>query len=163
VPPIRIDADYFSSDIRSFIRILGTHQIQYMIVGGQAVILHGHVRLTGDVDFFYAADEENVARLFVALQEFWEGNVPGLTDPAELLTPGVIVQFGVPPNRIDLISSIEGVSFADAWPGRLEAVVESPEGDLPVPFIGIEALVQNKRAAARPKDLDDLSYLIRKL
>ena len=69
----------------------------------------------------------------------------------------------MPPNRIDLITSIDGVDFADAWPGRVEAVLMSPDGEVRIPFIGLDALIQNKRASGRAKDLDDLSYLIEKL
>ena len=75
---------------------------------------------------------------------------------------GVIIQFGSPPNRIDLINSIAGVGFEEAWAGRVDAVLVTADGDVPLPFIGLEALVKNKRAAGRPKDLDDLSYLTRK-
>ena len=93
---------------------------------GEAVIFYGHVRLTGDVDFFYARDSENLGRLFSALREFWAGDVPGLQGPEELSPEGTIVQFGQPPNRLDLISSIEGVDFEEAWEGRLEATLVSP-------------------------------------
>ena len=163
MPPTRIDAAHFSPDIRLFIGLLDRHEVRYLIVGGEAVILHGHVRLTGDVDFFFAGDEPNVGKLFAALEEFWDGDVPGLAGPEELMDEGVIVQFGLPPNRIDLINAIDGVEFTDAWSGRVEAVLVSPEGELRIPFIGLEALVLNKRASGRAKDLDDLSYLIKKL
>ena len=162
MPPTRIDATHFSPDIRSFIGLLERHDVRYLIVSGEAVILHGHVRLTGDVDFFFAGDEENAARMFAALEEFWDGDVPGLAGPEELMDAGIVVQFGVPPNRIDLITSIDGVEFADAWPGRVEAVLVSPDGEVRIPFIGLDALIQNKQASGRAKDLDDLSYLMEK-
>jgi len=88
--------------------------------------------------------------------------VPGLAGPEELMDAGIVVQFGVPPNQIDLITSIDGVEFADAWPGRVEAVLVSPDGEVPLPFIGLDALIQNKQASGRAKDLDDLSYLMEK-
>ena len=159
MPPIRIEETHFSPDTRSFINLLAVHGVRYLIVGGEAVILHGHVRLTGDVDFFFASEDGNVSRLFAALEEFWNGDVPGLSGSQELMEPGVIVQFGLPPNRIDVISSIDGVIFAEAWPGRVEAVLVGPEREIPMWFIGVEALVKNKRASGRPKDLDDLVYL----
>lgn len=99
-----IDASTFSPDIREFLRLLHAHGVRYLIVGGEAVIFYGHARLTGDVDFYYDIDFDNARRLFAALDEFWEGSVPGLGCPEELAAPGFIVQFGVPPNRIDLMA-----------------------------------------------------------
>ncbi|MDP2957857.1 MAG: hypothetical protein Q8N53_15630 [Longimicrobiales bacterium] len=120
-----------------------------------------HVRLTGDVDVFFARDSENLGRLFAALESFWDGSIPGIDSPDAFAPEGVVVQFGQPPNRVDLINAIDGVSFEEAWPGRVDAVVVSDDGEVPVSFIGLDALVKNKRASGRPKDLDDLSYLIR--
>lgn len=90
---------------------------------------------------------------------FWDGDVPGIGTPKELGPEGTIVQFGVPPNRIDLINEIEGVGFDEAWEDRVEAVMAGEAEETPVPYIGLEPLVKNKRAAGRPKDLDDLAYL----
>jgi len=159
VPPVRIDASHFSPDTRDFIRLLHSNDVRYLIVGGEAVIFHGHVRLTGDVDFFFGRDSANLERLFAALDAFWDGDVPGLTSAADLSPDGTIVQFGQPPNRIDLINAIGGVAFEEAWEGRVEAILSLEDGELRVPFIGRDALVKNKRAVGRPKDLDDLSYL----
>ena len=85
--------------------------------------------------------------------------MPGLTSAADLSPDGTIVQFGQPPNRIDLINAIEGVQLEEAWNSRVEAVLAVEGREIPVPFIGIDALLKNKRAVGRPKDLDDLSYL----
>ena len=71
------------------------------------------------------------------------------------------MQFGLPPNRIDLINTIDGVSFDEAWDGRVDAVMVGAESETPIPYIGVEALARNKRAVGRPKDLDDLDYLAR--
>lgn len=71
----------------------------------------------------------------------------------------MILQFGVPPNRIDLINRIDGVEFSDAWGNRLELAVKTREGNIAVWMIGIEDLIRNKRSAARPKDLDDLRFV----
>lgn len=163
MPPVRIDASHFSPDTCAFIELLHTHGVQYLIVGGEAVIFHGHVRLTGDVAFFFANDSGNTDRVFAALDEFWNGDVPGLEGPQDLTPEGTIIQFGLPPNRIDLINSIDGVEFTEAWLGRVDAVLVTAEGDVPMSFIGLEALAKNKGATGRPKDLDDLSYLTREL
>lgn len=143
--------------------LLHTHRVRYLIVGGEAVIFHGHVRLTGDVNFFFANDSGNTDRVFAALDEFWDGDVPGLEGPQDLSPEGTVIQFGLPPNRIDLINFIDGVDFAEAWPGRVEAIPVITEGDVPISFIGLEVLEKNKRATGRPKDLADLSYLTREL
>ncbi len=161
--PVRVDASHFSPDTRAFLEALAARAVRYLIVGGEAVILHGHVRLTGDVDFFFARDRENLERLFSALEEFWEGDVPGVEAPEDLGPSGTVVQFGQPPNRIDLVNDIDGVTFDEAWPGRVDALIETGKGDVRLAFIGLEALVKNKRASGRPKDLDDLAYLTREL
>lgn len=162
MPPIQIDGAHFSPDTRAFIESLEAHGVRYLIVGGEAVILYGHARLTGDADFFYSADAANAERLFRALRGFWAGDVPGVASPSDLTEAGMIFQFGRPPNRIDLINQIDGVTFEQAWPGRLK--VEMAGGNIPTPvsYIGIEALIRNKEASGRPKDLDDLAYLKRR-
>lgn len=161
MPPVRVDARHFSPDTRAFIELLHAHGVRYLIVGGEAVIFHGRIRLTGDVDFFFANDAENADRLFNALTEFWGGDVPGVLRADELTRDGLIIQFGLPPNRIDLMNDIEGVTFEEAWPGRVVAVMIDGERETPIPYIGVEALAENKRAAGRPKDLDDLDFLSR--
>lgn len=136
--PIRIDASHFSPDTQAFLAALAEKKVRYLIVGGEAVILHGHVRLTGDVDFFFSRDR-----------------------PEDLVPGGIVIQFGQPPNRIDLLNAIDGITFDEAWPGRVDAVIQAGQGDVHLAFIGLDALVKNKRASGRPKDLDDLSYLER--
>lgn len=83
--PELIDSSSFSPDIREFIRLLDRHDVRYLIVGGEAVIFYGHARLTGDVDFYYDRQEGNARRLYAALHEFWEGSIPGVSGPAELI------------------------------------------------------------------------------
>jgi len=154
-----VDAAHFSSDIHEFISLLSKYSVKYVIVGGEAVIYYGHARLTGDLDLFYEASSENAGRLFTALTDFWGGEIPGIKAPEEFLNIGTIIQFGVPPNRIDLINSIEDVSFAEAWASRTAEKIESQDKKYPVYYIGLEKLIKNKRAMGRHKDLDDLEYL----
>lgn len=161
MPPKNIDPSAFSPDILEFIGLLQSHNVRYLIVGGEAVIFYGHIRLTGDVDIFFDCEAPNTLALFEALNEFWGGPVPGLVDHTELQKPGVIFQFGSPPNRIDLLNEIDGVGFAQAWPGRTTVHIEIESGPVPVHYLGIQELIQNKQASARPKDLDDVPYLIR--
>lgn len=157
--PVRIDPGHFSPDTLAFLRELSGHDVRYLIVGGEAVILHGHVRLTGDVDVFYANDPDNRERLYAALLSFWDGIIPGVDSVEELGSEGSVIQFGRPPNRIDLLNDITGVTFEEAWPERVETVVG--ESTLRVPYIGVAALVKNKRASGRPRDLADVEYLDR--
>lgn len=139
--------------------MLNTHNVRFMIVGGEAVIFYGHVRLTGDVDVFFEGTADNAGRLFRALNEFWHGVIPGEMKPHDLQRNGVVFQFGVPPNRIDLLNHIDGVEFDDAWSHRCEAVIGEGADRIPFNYIGIDDLIVNKEAAGRPKDLDDLRYL----
>jgi hypothetical protein len=159
MPQDRIEADYFSSDIREFIVLLHRHGVHYMVVGGEAVIHYGHARLTGDIDFFYDRTPENAQALFEVLLAFWSGHVPSLSAANELIEDGVIIQFGHPPNRIDLLNRIDGVTFAQAWESRVAVALKTPDGEVPLHFLGLEDLIRNKEASGRPKDLDDLAYL----
>lgn len=158
-----VDASAFSPDVQDFLRALCVHEVRFMIVGGEAVIFYGHIRVTGDIDVYYDREHGNAASLFKALEEFWQGDIPNLEGPSELEVKGVILQFGVPPNRIDLLNEIDGVDFASAWQRRTQVTLECESGDIPFSYIGLEDLIQNKRAAGRPKDQDDLPFLLEAL
>lgn len=154
-----LDSSHFSADILEFIRLLQAHRVHYVVVGGEAVIYHGYPRFTGDIDFFYSDCSENVSAMFAALQEFWNGNVPGIKSAEELAEPGIVIQFGRPPNRIDLLNRIDGVTFHDAWRDKLQLRIACPGQELPLFMIDLHNLLTNKRASSRPKDLDDLRAL----
>lgn len=147
----------FSPDILEFIKLLQIRNVRYLIVDGQAVIYHGYARFTGDVDFFYANQRENIAALFSVLEEFWHGKIPGVEHADELTEPGIIIQFGRAPNRIDLLNQIDGVEFEEAWKDRV--TVRIPSSEIQAHFIGLKSLLRNKRASSRAKDLDDLQAL----
>lgn len=149
----------FSRDTQDLIRRLADHKVRYLIVGGTAVIYHGYARVTGDVDFLIDPTKANALRAYRALLEFWGGSIPFVNGPADLLTKGAIIQFGTRPNRIDFMSSITGVTFKEAWAGRIRETIQTREGEYPLPIIGIAALEKNKRALRRYKDLDDLLYI----
>lgn len=159
MPPENLDPGSFSEDVREFLCVLNNHGVRFMIVGGEAVIYYGHIRLTGDVDVFFDRSTDNVDRIFAALDDFWNGVIPGIRQVSELQNPGVVFQFGVPPNRIDLLNDIDGVSFQDAWPRRTEVVMGEGDEEIPFSYLGLEDLMVNKRAAGRAKDVDDLRYL----
>ena len=152
-------ASYFSKDTREFLFLLARHAVRYVVVGGEAVIYYGHARLTGDVDFYYEGSKENALRLYEALNEFWKGDIPGVSSPEELMEPGIILQFGVPPNRIDLLNSIDGVTFQEVWTNKVETAIEISGKKVPLYFIGLKELIRNKEAMKRPKDLEDLKFL----
>ena len=159
MPQEQLAASYFSPDILDFIKALHRHEVRYLIVGGEAVIYYGHARYTGDVDFFYEGSEANAKAMFAALTDFWGGHVPDMTDYAELTEPGLILQFGSPPNRIDLLNQIDGVLFEDAWPTRAKVKLDAETEEISLPYLGLEKLIQNKEASGRGKDLEDLKYL----
>ncbi|MDZ7808230.1 MAG: nucleotidyltransferase [Gracilimonas sp.] len=154
-----MDSAYFSDDTTEFIRLLAKYKVKYLIVGGEAVIYYGYPRLTGDVDFFYSNDSDNVRSLFNALLEFWDDDIPGIDDQKDLSTPGYVIQFGLPPNRIDIMNSIEGVSFEEAWENRKTEFIRSDQQDFPIYYLGLKELIINKRETGRQKDMDDLDYL----
>jgi hypothetical protein len=97
MPPEVVDAESFSPDVREFLRLLQVHAVHFVIIGGEAVIFYGHIRVTGDIDVFYDPAPDNAARMYAALSDFWEGSIPQIDDPSELESPGVVFQFGVPP------------------------------------------------------------------
>ena len=129
---------------------------RYLVVGAHALAAHGFPRATQDIDVWIDPTPENVGKVWTALSAFGAPmDALGVT-PADLAQPGIVVQLGLPPNRIDLLTALTGLpSFAAAWPDRLTSKVRGRD----VPFIGREALLQNKRAAGRKKDLADAELL----
>src|SRR5579864_6507175 len=117
------------NDLREFIELLDSHEVRYLVVGGYAVAYHGHPRATGDIDFFVEVTKENARKLETVLLDFGFDGL-GLT-ANDFLEVGIVVQLGYPPNRIDLLTGISGVTFGEAWPRR---VVDQVDG-VPVLFI----------------------------
>ena len=142
-----------SRDFKEFVALLNAHEVEYLIVGGYAMALHGRPRNTGDLDVWIARSPENAARLMQALDAFGFGGV-GLAQ-SDFESPDQVIQLGYPPFRIDLLTAIDGVEFANAWPRR-ETIVHN---GLALHFIGLEDLKTNKRTSGRPRDIDDLEQL----
>jgi hypothetical protein len=140
-------------DFRELLALFNVHHVEYLIVGGYALAFHGAPRFTGDLDIFVQPDAVNAQRILHALEAFGFASV-GLT-ASDFARPDQVVQLGVPPVRIDLITSITGVSWDEAWVGR----VAGHYGDTPVYYIGREQFVTNKRATGRTKDVADLEVL----
>ncbi len=140
-------------DWRLFIESLNSNGVEYLIVGAVALAHHGFPRYTGDLDVLVRSSPENAKRLEAALQNFGFGRL-GL-GAADFVTSYRVVQLGVPPNRIDILTSITGVSFEEAWEGRAEVEL----GGVRMNFIGRHALIKNKRSIGRPQDQADLEAL----
>lgn len=152
--------EYFSPDIFDFLNVLNKHKVKFVIVGGEAVIYYGYARLTGDIDLFYDNSNENIENLWSALIEFWDNNIPIIKSKDEFKKRGTIIQFGLPPNRINLINSIEGVEFSEVWENcKIEQLDLENKQYIDIYIIGLKQLIKNKRASGRYKDLEDLEYL----
>ena len=139
----------------SILRCLATGEVEFLIVGALAVSWHGFPRFSGDIDFFVNPDRTNAERVIAALKQFGFGGV-GITED-DLTTEDRIIQLGVEPNRIDLMTSISAVTFEEAWQSRVHGTLDG----MPVNFIGRAALIKNKRASGRSKDLIDIEELTR--
>jgi hypothetical protein len=141
-------------DFLDLLRSLLAADARFMIVGAYAVGVHGHPRATKDLDVWVEPSVENAPKVMRALREFG-APLMGLTQK-DLETPEAGLQIGLEPLRIDVLTKISGISFEQAWPSRTHA--DFGEG-LHCPVIGIDALISNKRAAARPQDLADVAAL----
>lgn len=144
-----------SPDFLDLLRALSDAEVKFLIVGAYAVGVHGHPRATKDIDVWVEASAENAPRVMAALREFG-APLMGLTE-SDLLVPGIGLQIGVEPGRIDVLTAISGVLFEDAWRSKISAEFEG----VYVQVIGLAQLLQNKRASARPQDLADVDALER--
>jgi hypothetical protein len=140
-------------DFRDMLGLFNAHKVDYLIIGAHALAYHGVPRYTGDMDIFMRPTEENAHRIFKALEEFGFGSV-GLT-AEDFSVPDRVIQLGVAPIRIDIVTTITGVTWEEAAAGR----VQGKYGDIVVYFIGREELVRNKHALGRKKDQADLEAL----
>lgn len=141
------------NDFRELLELFSKHKVEYLIVGGYALAFHGAPRFTGDIDLFVRPDQQNAERILAALDEFGFGSLD--LSEKDFTTPGQVIQLGVPPVRIDIITSVSGVSWdkanLDKVPGQY--------GQTPVFFIGREDFITNKKATGRKKDVADIEAL----
>jgi hypothetical protein len=142
-----------SKDLREFIALLNSNEVEYLVVGAFAVAWHGWPRYTADLDVLVRPSEGNVGRLFTALAQFGFGTT-GI-QAGDFLTPGMVIQLGIQPNRVDILTSISGLSFDEAWDSRTQGSLEGIEAR----FIGRDALILNKESTGRAKDLGDAGEL----
>ena len=140
-------------DFKDMLSAFVAERVEFLVVGAYALAAHGAPRATGDLDFWIRRDTTNADRVFRALVTF--GAPVAEISRRDLVTPDRIVQIGVEPTRIDILTSIDAVEFDEAWPNRLIANV----GGIDVPLIGRKELIRNKRAVGRPRDLADIEAL----
>lgn len=140
-------------DFSDLLSTFNAHGVEYLVVGAHALAAHGHVRATKDMDVWVRPSPENALRVLRGLVAFG-APLQDLTE-ADLAAPGLIFQIGVPPVRIDVITSIDGVDFSAAWPDRLAANL----GGVPVPVLSRHHLRANKKAAGRLQALADVEWL----
>ena len=141
------------NDFKELLELFNRHKVEYLIVGGYALAFHGAPRVTGDIDLFVRPQVDNAERILAALDEFGFGTLDLSTE--ELTKPGMVVQLGVPPVRIDLITRVSGVS----WEKADAAKVPGHYGDIPVHFISRDDFIVNKKATGRLKDAADIEAL----
>ena len=140
-------------DFNEFCGLLNVHEVEFVIVGAYALAFHGAPRFTGDLDILVKPTEKNGERLIAAVSAF--GFPTEAFTPADIASGRKVIQMGVEPVQIHVMSDISGVSWDDVWSTRTEARV----GGRAVFFIGREAFIRNKKASGRLQDLADVEAL----
>ncbi len=145
-----------TNDWFDFLSALLAARVRFLVVGAHALAAHGVPRATQDLDVWIEPTVENAQRVWSALGHFGApADALGITE-SDLITPDTVVQFGVPPNRIDILTAISGVPlFSRAWDARIEHIIRGQT----IPFLGKSDFVMNKRASGRHKDLGDIEAL----
>ncbi len=142
-----------NQDFKEFIQLLNEHDVEYLIVGGFALAIHGYPRFTQDIDFWIWMDRGNAVKTINVLKDFGFSSLNLKVE--DLLNEENVIQLGYPPNRIDLITKIDGVSFKDAFKSKKVFKYKDHEMN----FIGMDHLIQNKKASGRLQDLADVEKL----
>lgn len=140
-------------DFKELLELFNAQKVEYLIVGAHALAFHGLIRATKDIDLYVRPTQANAERIMTALDAFGFGQV-GL-DAKDFQQPDQTIQLGYPPVRIDLITSLTGLTWEQAAGGRCQGEY----GGQPVPFLGRTELIANKKAAGRPQDLADVDRL----
>ena len=142
-----------NSNFKDLLSLFNAYQIKYLVVGGYAVIKYTEPRYTKDLDLWVKADQENAAAVFQALLEFG-APLEGMTKD-DFAHEGYFYQMGIPPVRVDILMSIKGLTFKEAWARRVEVDFDG----ILAPFISKQDLITTKRASGRPQDLIDVELL----
>lgn len=144
------------SDFKDFIELLNKHKVVYLIIGGYAMAFHGRPRYTGDLDIWIEISNSNAKKMVAVINEFGFASL-GFTD-SDFLSDKIINQIGYPPLRIDILTSIDGISFKEAYQHKREIKIDSTC----TYYIGLNQLIQNKKASGRLQDLADIEALRKK-
>lgn len=144
-----------NSDFSDLFCALNAAKARYLIVGGYAFSYHAEPRYTKDLDVWVEPTPANAEAVWRALASFGSPMAELTVD--DLSRPGIVIQLGVEPNRIDIVTAVDGVSFEDGWQGR----VESTYGEAAIQVIGRSELIRNKVACGRPQDIADVARLNR--
>ena len=142
-----------NSDFHDILSAFSEEKVDFMLVGAYAVAAHGLPRATGDINLWIECSSRNADKVWKALEKF--GAPLSELKKQDLITPGTVIQLGIAPRRIDILTQITGVEFAEAQPHRLTVNVDG----LDVPVISREHLLKNKRAVGRPQDQADVARL----
>lgn len=140
-------------DLKEFLKLLNSHQTEYLLIGGYAVSYHGYPRTTFDMDIWVATQRENAEKMVDVLREFGFESDQLTVDL--FMKQNQIVRLGNPPFRIEIMTTISGVDFEDCYPTRITDVIDGVD----VEIINLEHLKLNKQASGRHKDLEDLEHL----
>ena len=143
-------------DFQEFLQLLNARSVKYVVIGGYAVMFHGHVRHTGNLDVFIAFSEETAEQMAKVFREFGF-NLPEVT-PQLFLNKGRIVRIGHEPMRLEVLNEIDGVTFDECYANRIETEL----GGQKINFIALPQLLKNKRSTGRIKDMADVEALTSK-
>jgi len=141
------------ADYKELLELLNAHKVDYIIVGAYALAFHGAPRFTGGIDIFVKSDPENAEKILTVLNEFGFSSLD--LDKSDFQQPNQLIQLGVPPVRVDLITSLTSIPWHQAYSDK----VKSAYGDVPVYFLGRKEFLANKKALGRKKDLADIEAL----
>jgi hypothetical protein len=144
---------FVNSDFSELLKLFNANNVEYMVIGGYALIQYAEPRYTKDLDLWISTDPENASAVYLALQQF-SAPLDGLTQ-SDFSEDGFFYQMGVPPVRVDILMGIPGIQFLEAWERRETIWFD----DLPVFFISRQDLITAKRASGRPQDLIDVDLL----
>ena len=144
-----------NQDFDDMIQALTASGVEFVIVGAYAMAAHGSPRATADIDIFVRPTKRNAAHVIEALERFGAPIEAHAITSTDFARPGSVYQIGLPPRRIDILTSISGVTFSEA----IRNAISGPFGGQLVRFIGKRALIRNKRATGRTKDMADVEVL----
>ena len=140
-------------DFKELLELFHNNKVEYLVVGGYALALHGAPRFTGDIDIYVRPTVGNAEKIMKSIEDFGFASLD-LTKE-DFCVPEKVIQFGVPPVRIDIITSISGVSWEDAWNGK----ILGHYSDVSTYYLGLPEFIANKKAAGRKKDIADIEAI----